>query len=44
MASCTRDCRLQMELEAAQEVVRYFRREPFVTPVPEAEYLVQGEK
>jgi D-3-phosphoglycerate dehydrogenase / 2-oxoglutarate reductase len=44
MASCTRDCRLQMELEAAQEVVRYFRREPFVTPVPEAEYLVQSEK
>jgi len=44
MASCTRDCRLQMELEAAREVVRYFRGEPFVTPVPEAEYLVQSEK
>jgi D-3-phosphoglycerate dehydrogenase / 2-oxoglutarate reductase len=44
MASCTRDCRLQMELEAAREVIRYFRGEPFVTPVPEAEYLVQSEK
>jgi len=44
MASCTRDCRLQMELEAAREVVRYFRGEPFVTPVPEAEYLVQSEQ
>ena len=43
MGSCTRDCRLQMELEAAQEVVRYFRGEPFATPVPEAEYVVQAE-
>ena len=37
MASCTRDCRLQMELEAAHEVVRYFRGEPPATPVPESE-------
>ena len=44
MASCTRDCRRQMELEAASEVVRYFRGEPFLTPVPEAEYRVQNEK
>src|SRR5262249_4468906 len=44
MGSCTRDCRLQMELEAAQEVVRYFRREPFLMPVPEAEYLAQSEE
>ena len=44
MASCTRDCRLQMELEAAQEVIRYFRGEPFKTPVPETEYLLQTEK
>jgi len=44
MASCTRDCRLQMELEAAQEVVRYFSGQPLLTPVPEAEYIVQSEK
>src|SRR5215831_657571 len=44
MASCTLDCRLQMELQAAREVVRYFRREPFVTPVPEEEYLLQIEQ
>jgi D-3-phosphoglycerate dehydrogenase len=44
MASCTRDCRLQMELEAAQEVIRYFRGEPFAMPVPEGEYLLQSEK
>jgi len=39
MGSATRDCRLRMELEAAQEVVRYFRNEPFAIPVPEEEYL-----
>ena len=44
MASCTRDCRLQMELQAADEVVRYFRGEPFARPVPESEYLVQSEQ
>jgi len=44
MASCTRDCRLQMELQAAEEVVRYFRGEPFCTPVPEEEYLVQSQQ
>jgi lactate dehydrogenase-like 2-hydroxyacid dehydrogenase len=27
MGSATRDCRLRMELEAAQEVVRYFKGE-----------------
>jgi D-3-phosphoglycerate dehydrogenase / 2-oxoglutarate reductase len=41
MGSGTRDCRLRMESDAAQEVVRYFRGEPFATPVPEAEYLIQ---
>jgi len=32
-----------MEVEAAMEVVRYFKGEPFVNPVPEAEYLIQAE-
>ena len=41
MGSCTDDCRLQMEMEAAMEVVRYFRGEAFLTPVPESEYLLQ---
>jgi D-3-phosphoglycerate dehydrogenase len=44
MGSCTRDSRLQMEMEAAGEVVRYFRGEPLQTPVPEAEYVIQSEK
>jgi D-3-phosphoglycerate dehydrogenase / 2-oxoglutarate reductase len=43
MGSCTDDCRLQMETEAALEVVRYFRGEPFATPVPDTEYLLQAE-
>lgn len=42
MGSGTYDCRLRMESEAAQEVVRYFRREAFANPAPEAEYLIQA--
>jgi D-3-phosphoglycerate dehydrogenase len=38
MGSCTDDCRLEMEMQAAMEVVRYCRGEPFATPVPESEY------
>src|SRR5262245_51895697 len=41
MGSCTQDCRLQMEIEAVREVIRYFRGEPFATPVPEAEYVLE---
>src|SRR5207244_3379953 len=41
MGSCTGDCRLQMEMEAAREVVRYFNGQAFATPVPEIEYLIQ---
>jgi hypothetical protein len=33
-----------MEMEAAMEVVRYFRGEPFLTPVPDAEYVLQTVK
>jgi D-3-phosphoglycerate dehydrogenase len=43
MGSCTEDCRLQMEMEAAMEVVRYFRDEPFLRPVPDEEYVLQAE-
>lgn len=43
MGSATRDCRLRMELEAAQEVVRYFKGEPFARPVPESEYRLEAE-
>ena len=43
MGSATRDCRLRMELEAAHEVVRYFKKESFAIPVPDDEYLSQSE-
>jgi D-3-phosphoglycerate dehydrogenase len=43
MGSATRDCRLRMELEAAQEVVRHFRGEPLAIPVPEEEYEEQAQ-
>jgi D-3-phosphoglycerate dehydrogenase / 2-oxoglutarate reductase len=43
MGSATRDCRLRMELEAAQEVVRYFKGQPLNCVVPESEYLAEGE-
>ena len=42
MGSATRDCRLRMELEAAQEVARYFKGETLAIPVPEDEYLIQA--
>jgi D-3-phosphoglycerate dehydrogenase len=42
MGSATRDCRLRMELEAAQEVVRHFRGEPLSIPVPEEEFEEQA--
>jgi D-3-phosphoglycerate dehydrogenase len=44
MGAATRDCRLRMELEAVEEVIRYFRGEPLINPVPEAEYLLQAAK
>jgi D-3-phosphoglycerate dehydrogenase len=44
MGSCTDDCRLQMEIEAAREVIHYFRGEPFDLPVPESEYLLQTDQ
>jgi D-3-phosphoglycerate dehydrogenase len=44
MGSCTDDCRLQMEIEAAREVIHYFRGEPFDILVPESEYLLQTDR
>lgn len=42
MGSATRDCRLRMELEAAREVVRFFKGEPLACPVPESEYAAEA--
>jgi D-3-phosphoglycerate dehydrogenase len=38
MGSMSLDCRYQMEIEAAQEVARFFSGEPLAQPVPAAEY------
>jgi D-3-phosphoglycerate dehydrogenase len=38
MGSGTVDCRLRMEQEATEEIVRYFQGQPFANPVPESEY------
>ena len=40
MGSMTVDCRKKMELEAAEEVVRYLTGVPLVNPVPDAEYAL----
>ena len=41
MSSCSHDCRAQMELEATEEVIRYFQGEPLQNKVPEEEYVYQ---
>ena len=44
MGSGTHDCRLRMEVEATEEVVRYFQKTAFANPVPESEYILQAGK
>ena len=41
MGSMSIDCRAQMELEAAQEAVRFFAGEQLAKEVPEEEYVLQ---
>ena len=41
MGSMARDCRVQMELEATEEAVRFFKGEPLSLLVPEDEYLMR---
>jgi len=38
MGSMSRDCRVQMELEATEEAIRFFKNEPLQLLVPENEY------
>jgi D-3-phosphoglycerate dehydrogenase len=40
MGSMARDCRAQMELQATQEVVRFFNAEPLHSVVPESECVL----
>ena len=41
MGSCSYDCRTQMELEAVEEVIRFFKQEPLLREVPEEEFQYQ---
>jgi len=40
LGSMTEDCRARMEIEATEEAVRFTQGIPFVTPVPEDEYVM----
>lgn len=43
MGSCSYDCRAQMELQATEDLIRFFRGEPLVNEVPEEEYAYQEQ-
>lgn len=42
MGSCSQDCRSRMEIEATEEVIRFFKGQGQSSPVPEAEYQIQS--
>ena len=42
MGSMTKDCRVRMEVEATEEVLRMVRGEPLRSLAPEAEYRIQA--
>lgn len=41
IGSCSFDCRYAMELQATEELIRFFRKEPLLREVPEEEYKYQ---
>ena len=42
MGSCAEDCRFQMELQATQEIIRFFQNQPLQHEVPWEEYAFQS--
>ncbi len=44
MGSMTKDCRIRMETEATEEVLRMARGEPLRSQAPEAEYSIQAAR
>ncbi len=44
MGSMSIDCRTRMEIEATEEVIRFFNDKPTQSPVPEEEYDVQAQR
>ena len=43
MGSCSYDCRLNMELQAAEDILNFFNNRPLKNRVPEEEYAYQVE-
>jgi len=41
IGSCSFDCRYAMELQAAEELIRFFKKQPLQREVPEEEYQYQ---
>ncbi|PCK10090.1 MAG: lactate dehydrogenase [Alteromonadaceae bacterium] len=44
MGSMSYDCRARMEIEATQEIVRFFGGDSLASPVPETEYRMQASR
>jgi len=42
MGSCSYDCRAQMEIQATEDLIRFFHLEPLTNEVPPEEYEYQG--
>ena len=43
MGSCSFDCRAKMEIQATEEVIRFFKGQPLHNEVPEEEFLLQED-
>ncbi len=43
MGSCSYDCRRDMEVQATEEIIRFFQGEALHNEVPEEEYMYQAE-
>lgn len=43
MGSCSFDCRANMEIEATQDLIRFFQEKPLTNEVPEEEFCYQCE-
>lgn len=43
MGSMSIDCRSRMEIEATEEILRFFKGKELKNPVPESEYKIQAE-
>ncbi|MFC1822583.1 NAD(P)-dependent oxidoreductase [Thermodesulfobacteriota bacterium] len=41
IGSCSFDCRMKMEIEATEDLIRYFKNEPLKNEVPEEEFWYQ---